>query len=193
MLEMRKLVTLVEEIHREGGRAEGRPLTKAVVMAVLANPYAGRHVEDLSPLVDESKDLGALMVGRLVALFGGNSQRVESYGKGAIVGAAGEVEHGYAFITTTFATPVREALGGARAWMSSAVKRGAPGVCLDVPLAYKDALYVRSHYDAIEAKVGDAPLPDEVVILLAGADGPRLHARLGGLRKEEAKGEDGLR
>jgi hypothetical protein len=159
-------------------------------MAVFGNPYAGRYEPDLSAAVAWSRELGALLGKMAVEALGSPP---ESYGKGAIAGTNGEQEHANAFLTTTFGDALRDAVGGGAAWISSNTKRGGPGTSLDVPLAYKDALYVRSHYDTMEVRIPDAPLPDEVVVIAFVASRGRLNARLGGLRKEDAIGKDGLR
>jgi hypothetical protein len=188
-IQIRKLVTVVEEARSEAGIAAQRPLRRVAAMAVVSNPYAGRYQEDLSALVEFSRELGRLLGGRAVEALG---DAPESYGKGAIAGDAGEQEHANAFVTTTFGDELRRAVGGGKAWISSATKVGSMGTSLDVPLAYKDALYVRSHYDAMEIRVPDAPRPDEVLVVAVVANRGRLNARLGGLTKEQAKGEDGL-
>ncbi len=188
--QIRKLVTVVEEVRMEAGIPADRPLRKVAAMAVVKNPYAGRYEEDLSAMVEFSRTLGDLLGRRAVEALG---DQPESYGKGAIAGIAGEQEHANAFLTTIFGDKLREAVGGGKAWITSATKVGVPGTTLDVPLAYKDALYVRSHYDAMEVRIHDAPLPDEVVVVAVVANRGRLNHRLGGLRKEEVKGEDGLR
>ena len=157
---------------------------------MVRNPYAGRFSEDLSEIVGPSPELGRLFGERLnLALKG---QPAESYGKAALVGVAGEYEHGNAFLTTAFANPIREALGGGKAWVPSTGKRGGPGTSIDVPLAYKDALYARSHYDTVTVTVPDAPGPDEVAVIMVVATRGRLLARLGGLTRDQVKGEDGL-
>ncbi len=187
---IRKTAVLVEEIRLEAGRADGPPLIRVAAMAAIHNPYAGKSLADINPLIEFGAELGSLLVQKLLNQFGNDPRRVESYGKGAIVGTQGEIEHGYATITRPFATRVRKALGNATAWMVANVKRGAMGATLDVPLAFKDALYVRSHYDTVQATMPDAPLPDEVVVILVGAGRGRLHARIGGLRKADVKGRD---
>jgi amino acid synthesis protein len=186
-LEVRKVLTIVEEIRTEGGRSDpSGPLVKAAALAVIRNPYAGRAVvADLDELVGPSPELGALLGERVAGALG---RPVESYGKGALVGAAGEQEHAVACITTPFGNAFREAVGGGRAWLSSITKRCAPGEIVDVPLAYKDEIWVRSHYDGITVRVPDAPLPEEIVVIAAVASGPRLHERLGGMTKAEAGG-----
>ncbi len=183
--------TIDETVVNETGRpADGDPVMKFTVACTVHNPYAGRFCEDLSDLIDNSPMLGAEFGRRLLALVGGTA--IESYGKSCIVGVNGEYEHGNALLTTAFANPVREAIGGAKAWIPSTGKRGGPGTEIDVPLAHKDALYVRSHYDTVSVAYGDAPGPDEIVIIVAAASRGRLHARLGGLAMADIKGEDGL-
>lgn len=188
--QIRKILTSVEDIRAVAGRAAARPLRRATVAAVLSNPCAGRYVEDLAPLITWSRGLGDELGALAVQALGAEAQ---SYGKGGIAGTAGEQEHANALLTTTFAEGLRKAVGGAKAWISSATKIGPPGTAIDVPLAHKDALYVRSHYDAVEVRIPDAPLPNEVVIIVAVSTGARLFARVGGLRAEEVTGEDGLR
>lgn len=190
---VRKLFSLVEEtLANETGRpADGEPLRKLVVGAVVQNPYAGRFSETLDELVTNSDALGRELGKQIVALAGG--QPIVSYGKACIVGAAGEYEHGNALLTTRFADPVRDAVGGGKAWIASTGKLGGPGTPIDIPLAHKDALYVRSHYDTVTVALADAPMPDEIVVLVAFATRGRLHARLGGLKASELRGDDGLR
>jgi hypothetical protein len=180
---IRKWFGLVEEIEHEGGGAAESPLLKAISAAVVHNPCAGRYEEDLEAL-------GAELSRRGLALLGGRA--AEGYGKGGIAGAGGEQEHAVACVTTPFGDALRDAVGGGEAWISSATKVAAPGASLDVPLAYKDALFVRSHYDAVTFAIPDAPRPDEIVVAVALSSGGRVHHRVGGLAKEEAAG-DGLR
>jgi len=158
--------------------------------AIIGNPYAGRYVDDLKPLIEASADLGRELARLAVEAMG--AYAVESYGKGAIVGTGGEQEHANALITTTFADPMRKAVGGGKAWISSFTKRAAPGTPIDIPLAYKDALYVRSHYDGMTFMLPDAPQPDEIVVIICVANRGRLNARVGGLARDAAKGQDGL-
>jgi len=190
---IRRWQTFGEEIllGETGRGADGEPLHKFGLACVLENPYAGRFSSDLSLLIDESADLGREFGRRLSALSGGRP--VESCGKACIVGVEGEYEHGNALLTTAFADPVREALGGGKAWISSTGKRGGPGTSIDVPLAHKDALYVRSHYDTMTITLADAPAPREIAVLFCTATRGRLHARLGGLRAADIQGKDGLR
>jgi hypothetical protein len=188
-IQIRKLVTLVEEVRAEAGIPAARPLRRVATAAVVSNPYAGQYQEDLSALVEFSRELGRLLGTRAVEALG---DAPESYGKAAIAGQDGEQEHANAFLTTVFGDELRRAVGGGKAWITSATKVGPMGTSLDVPLAYKDALYVRSHYDAMEVRIPDAPRPNEVVVVVAVTNGGRLNARLGGLAKDDAKGEDGL-
>lgn len=166
------------------------PLRKVAAIAVIKNPYAGSFVADLSELIDASAGLGSELAG--IAVKALSPYRAESYGKGGVVGLAGEQEHANALLTTTFANPLREAIGGGQAWISSFTKRCGPGATIDIPLASKDALYVRSHYDGVTITLHDAPLPDEIAVIVCLANRGRLNARVGGLGLEEIKGEDGL-
>ncbi len=190
---IRKWFTFAEETHatETGALADGDPVRKIVVAAAIRNPYAGRFSDDLAGIVAESGKLGLEFGRRLAAAAGGCP--VESYGKACLVGVNGEYEHGNAFLTQTFADPVREAVGGGKAWIPSTGKRGGPGTSIDVPLAHKDALYVRSHYDTVTVTFTDAPGPDEVVAIVAVATRGRLHARLGGIAASAIEGRDGLR
>jgi hypothetical protein len=189
-LKPRIIYTFVEHKIEEAGRDAEIPLRKIAVAAVLRNPYAGGYVEQLQPLIDASATLGAEL--SKVAVQALAPYKAQSYGKAGIVGIAGEQEHANALLTTTFANPFREAVGGGKAWISSFTKRAAPGATIDIPLASKDALYVRSHYDGMTITLHDAPQPDEVVIILCLANRGRLNARVGGLKYEDVKGQDGL-
>jgi hypothetical protein len=159
-------------------------------MAVIENPYAGRFVADLEPLITASEALGRELA--TLAINALSPHSAQSYGKAAVVGIAGEQEHGNALVTTAFAGPIRDAIGGGKAWISSITKRAGPGATVDIPLASKDALYVRSHYDGITVTLHDAPLPNEIAVLVALSNRGRLNARVGGLKLEEIKGVDGL-
>jgi hypothetical protein len=189
-VDIRKVVTVVEETRREGAKELDRRLTKVAVAAVLVNPYAGRYEEDLTELIEEGEELGGLLATRAAAALG---KQAESYGKAGIVGTDGELEHVAALIHPKFGNPLRDAVGGGTAIIPSAKKRGVPGSSIDIPLHYKDAAFVRTHFDAMELRVLDAPHPREIVIAVALSDGGRPHARVGGLQISEAKGEDGLR
>lgn len=192
-LHVRKWYAFLEDTLalESGPLADGSSLVKVVIAAAVANPHAGQYVERFDEVIERSRELGAEFGRRFQRVLAG--AKAESYGKAALVGVNGEYEHGNAFLTTAFADPVREALGGAKAWIPSTGKRGAPGAAIDIPLAHKDALYVRSHYDTISVTFTDAPGPDEVVIAVAVATRGRLHARLGGPRTADIIGQDGLR
>ncbi|MGP3967271.1 amino acid synthesis family protein [Streptomyces sp. 6N223] len=182
---VRRWVGLVEEIWHENGPEASVPLVKAVSGVVIKNPFAGHWAQDLSGLTAPSAALGTALGLRAVALLGG--REVQSYGKGGIAGLAGEQEHVVACVTTVFGNALRDAVGGGAAWISSATKSAAAGASLDLPLAYKDELYVRSHYDAVTVSVPDAPRPDELLICAAVATGGRVHHRVGGLSVAEAR------
>lgn len=190
---VRKTLVLREDtLANETGRlADGVPLRKYVVAMIVHNPYAGRFSRNLDKLIKNSDKLGREFGRRIVEIAGKSA--IESYGKACLVGIAGEYEHGNALLTTRFADPVRAALGGAKAWIPSTGKVGGPGTPIDVPLAHKDALYVRSHYDTMTVSFPDAPAPDEIALLFAFATRGRLHARLGGLKAADIEGGDGLR
>lgn len=182
-VEVRKIVTLVEEVHTEGGRSDGTPLKKAAVAVVFRNPYAGEpFTDDLSALIDASPALGRLIGERVNEALDGE---VESHGKAVVVGTDGEQEHGNAAKTTAFGNPFREGFGGGKAWLPSTTKRCAPGASVDVPLCYKDEIWIRSHYDTITIQVADAPAADEIMLIGAVASRGRLNARVGGKTKDE--------
>ena len=190
-MKVRKTYISLEEIVIGPSGAAERSLRKVAAAAVVDNPYAGRYVEDLSEMVEFSLSLGKELGLKAVQALG--SEKVESYGKGAIVGVNGEQEHANAFLTTAFGDALRNAVGGGEAWISSTTKRGEAGSGIDIPLAHKDALYVRSHYDTVEVRVPDAPLPNEVLIVCVVANRGRLDERLGGVRAVDIVGEDALR
>lgn len=189
MTSIRKIRKVVEDGFLEAGREVDPLYRKVAIAAVVQNPYAGRYSEDLSEILEFSVGLGDTMGSLLVETMG---MPVVSYGKASLVGVNGEEEHGHAFLTSVMADRVREAVGGGKAWISSTGKRGAAGTSLDVPLAHKDALKVRSHYDTITVAVPDAPEPNEVVVVIAGANRGRPNFRLGGLSADDVVGEDGL-
>jgi hypothetical protein len=191
-VEVRKFVTQVEEIWHEGGPVASKPARRGAICAVIANPYAGRYVEDIAGYMDDLKPLGLDMAKRLLAALGGEADTIEGYGKGAIVGSGGELEHG-ALWHVPGGYAMRELLGGAKAIVPSAKKVGGLGAQLDIPITHREASYVRSHFDAIEVSINDAPRAGEMVLVLAMSCGPRVHARVGGLAASEIKGEDGLR
>ncbi len=190
-IEIRKVLTIVEEIRHEGGPPPAVPQRRAAVLTVIQNPYAGRYEPEIAPMMEDLKPLGLDMARRLVAALGGEAKAVEGYGKGAIVGSAGELEHG-ALWHVPGGYAMRELLGGAKAIVPSAKKVGPPGARLDVPVTHIDASYVRSHFDAMEVGLADAPQRDEILLALVMTTGPRVHERVGGLRASEIKGEDGL-
>lgn len=185
---IRKVWTQIEEVRTVVGAedADG-PLRKVVVAAVVANPCAGAgFVADLSALIEPSGAIGTLLGQRAAALL---EDPVQSYGKGAIVGVGGDQEHGNAMLTSVFGNALREAVGGGAAWITSATKVGGVGATIDVPLAYKDDIWVRSHYDAVEMRIPDAPMPDEIVLIVAVANRGRINARLGGRTLEQARAD----
>ena len=191
-VEVRKKITVVEEIFHEGGPPSTVPLRRAAVLAVIRNPFAGSYVKEIAGFMDDLKPLGLEMARALVTALGGDPKAVEGYGKGAIIGSAGELEHG-ALWHVPGGYAMREILGDAKAIVSSTKKVGGPGTRLDVPITHISASYVRSHFDAMEVGLADAPRADEIVLALAMTTGPRIHARVGGLKASEIKGEDGLR
>jgi len=186
---IRKIARFVEDGLTEAGIPVDPLYRKVAVAAVVDNPYAGRFSDDLSEIIDFSVGLGDRLGELLVETM---EVPVQSYGKASIVGMGGEDEHGHAFLTSAMADRVREAVGGGAAWISSTGKVGGPGTVIDVPLAHKDALKVRSHYDTLTISVADAPASDEVVVIIAGASRGRPNFRLGGLRAEDVVGNDGL-
>lgn len=188
---IRKQGLIVEEIFHEGGPPASEPLVRAVAMAVIENPFSGRYVAEIEGFMDDLKPLGLQMATRLVDTLGGVAQ-VQGYGKGAIVGSAGELEHG-ALWHVPGGYAMREALGGAKAIVPSAKKLGAPGTRLDIPVTHIDASYVRSHFDAMEIGFNDAPKANEMLLALIMTSGSRIHARVGGLQADAIEGNDGLR
>ena len=192
LIEVRKQATFVEEVFHEGGPVPATPLLRGAACAVLRNPYAGRYEPDIVPMMEALKPLGLEMAQRLIDALGGEPKRIEGYGKGAIVGEAGELEHG-ALWHVPGGYAMRDALGGAKAIVPSTKKVGGPGARLDVPVTHIDASYVRSHFDAFEVGLADAPRADEMVVILVMTTGARIHARVGGLAVDEIKGDDGLR
>ncbi|HTW26437.1 MAG TPA: amino acid synthesis family protein [Acetobacteraceae bacterium] len=191
-VQLRKRLISVEEIFHEGGPPEVVPLRRGAVLAVIANPFAGRYVADIQFFMRALEPLGLALARALVAALGGEAGRVQGYGKGAIIGVAGELEHG-ALWHAPGGYAMRGVLGDAKAIVPSTKKVGAAGARLDVPVTHINASYVRSHFDAMEVGVPDAPRPDEMVLALVMTTGPRIHARAGGLAASDIKGEDGLR
>jgi len=189
-MQIKRTLTFIEDIAQEAGQRVHPELRKVAVAAIIDNPFAGRFERDLSPLTNASAEIGRHICQLAIALLA--PHKAESYGKAAIIGMNGEQEHGVAMLTTVFGNVMREAAGGGKAWISSLTKRAAPGATIDIPLAHKDALYVRSHYDGISVTLPDAPLPNEIAIICAYANRGRPNHRVGGLAVNEIKGIDGL-
>ena len=190
---IRKILTILEETHEEGGRTIDPPTRKAAVIAVVKNPYAGVFQPDLEVLIDLGERLGWQLGERAVALLGIEPHQVQSYGKAAIVGEDGELEHAAAILHPKMGAPLRRAVEKGAALVPSAKKRGGMGTAIDVPLGHKDAAYVRSHFDAMEIRVPDAPRRDEIVVAIVVTDSGRPLPRIGGLDHKDAVGIDGLR
>jgi len=191
--EIRKLVVHIDETRREMGQAIDPPTRRAVAMAVITNPFAGRYEANLDPLMDIGEQLGKLLGEQCVAALGIAPGAAESYGKAAIVGEGGELEHAAAILHPKLGAPLRVAVDKGAALVPSAKKIGGLGSAIDVPLGHKDAAFVRSHFDAIEARVADAPRANEIVVAVAVTDSGRPLPRVGGLQVHEIKGQDGLR
>ena len=189
---VRKQQVVVEEVFHEGGPRAETPLRRAAVVTVIENPFAGRYEPEIEGFMEDLKPLGLAMAKRLVEALGGDPAVVEGYGKGAIAGEAGELDHA-ALWHAPGGYAMREVLGGAKAIVPSTKKVGGPGARLDVPVTHINASYVRSHFDAMEVGINDAPRRDELVLVLVMTTGGRVHARAGGLKVSEIKGEDGLR
>lgn len=190
---IRKTAVWVEETHTEMGCDITPPTRKAVAVAVIANPFAGEYVADLTPLMDIGADLGALLGARCVAALGITPDQAESYGKAAMVGQNGELEHAAALLHPKMGAPLRKEVEKGAALVPSSKKMGGPGQDLDVPLGHKDAAYVRSHFDGIEVRMNDAPRANEILVAIAVTDSGRPLPRVGGLTHDEAEGKDGLR
>lgn len=191
-VKVRKISISVEETFHEGGPVSDKPLCKASCIAVIENPYAGRYEEDIAGFMDDLKPLGVEMAGKLIDALGGNPDSIQGYGKGAIVGEAGEIEHG-ALWHVPGGYSMRELIKDSMAIVPSTKKVGTPGTRLDVPMTHTNASYVRSHFDAMEVGVNDAPRANELVLILVMSTGARIHNRAGGLDAADIKGEDGLR
>jgi hypothetical protein len=190
---IRKLVVQVDETRREMGRDVSPPTRRALAMAVIANPFAGRYEQNLDALIAIGEELGALLGEKCVAALGIQPGQAQSYGKAAIVGEAGELEHAAAILHPKLGAPLRKAVEKGAALVPSAKKQGGVGTAVDVPLGHKDAAFVRSHFDAIEARVSDAPRANEIVVAVAVTDSGRPLPRVGGLQVSEIVGQDGLR
>lgn len=190
---IRKIVTVTDEIHREMNRPVDPPTRRAAALAVIQNPFAGRYVEDLGELMEIGAELGGLLGDRAVAALGVAPAAIESYGKAALVGMNGELEHAAAILHPKLGAPLRTAVEKGAALVPSSKKRGGPGQTLDIPLGHKDAAYVRSHFDGMEIWVNDAPNADEILVAVAVTDSGRPLPRVGGLTAKDAIGKDGLR
>ncbi|MCG6205545.1 amino acid synthesis family protein [Rhodopseudomonas sp. HC1] len=190
---IRKIVVVVEETLTEMGRPVAPATRRAAAIAVIENPFAGRYVEDLSELIAIGEELGGLLTEKAVAALGIEGSKAESYGKAALVGENGELEHAAALLHPKMGAPVRKVLGKGAALIPSSKRRGGLGAELDIPLGHKDAAFVRSHFDGMQVSVGDAPRAGEIVVAVAVTDSGRPLPRVGGLTTAEIKGEDGLR
>ncbi|MEY8843294.1 amino acid synthesis family protein [Cribrihabitans sp. XS_ASV171] len=193
MTKIRKIAVTVEETHVEAGHDIAPPTRKAVAVAVIENPFAGQYVEDLTPLMETGAELGALLGRRCVEALGIEPAQAESYGKSAMVGENGELEHAAAILHPKLGAPLRKEVEKGAALVPSSKKMGSPGQVLDVPLGHKDAAYVRSHFDGIEVRLNDAPRANEIMVAVAVTDSGRPLPRVGGLTAAEAEGKDGLR
>ena len=191
--QIRKIIVQVDETRQEMGRAVTPPTRRALAMAVIANPYAGRYSENLDELIAIGEELGALLGQKCVKALGIEPGQAQSYGKAAIVGEAGELEHAAAILHPKLGAPLRAAVEKGAALVPSAKKRGGMGIAIDVPLGHKDAAFVRSHFDAMEARVSDAPRAQEIVVAVVVTDSGRPLPRIGGLQVHEIQGQDGLR
>jgi len=191
-VKIRKKLLIIEEAFHEGGPVAASPRKRGAIIAVIENPFAGRYVQDIAGFMDDLTPLGIALARQLLQALGGDPKTIDGYGKGAIVGAAGELEHG-ALWHVPGGYAMREILGDAKAIVPSTKKVGGPGTRLDVPVTHVNASYVRSHFDAMEVGVPDGPKADEIALVLVMSSGPRIHARVGGLAASEIKGEDGLR
>ena len=190
---IRKIIVQVDEIHFGGGKTVNPPTRRALAMAVIANPYAGRFSDNLDELIAIGEELGGLLGARCVKALGIKPAEAESYGKAAIVGEAGELEHAAAILHPKLGAPLRMAVSKGAALVPSAKKQGTLGTAIDVPLGHKDAAFVRSHFDAMEARISDAPRANEIVVAVVVTDSGRPHPRVGGLQVHEIVGQDGLR
>lgn len=190
---IRKIAVFVEETCREADRRIEPPTRKAAAVAVIANPFAGSFSEDLEPLIEIGAELGGLLGAKCVAALGIEPRQAESYGKAAMVGESGELEHAAAILHPKLGAPLRKAVEKGAALVPSSKKMGGPGAPLDIPLGHKDAAYVRSHFDGMEIRINDAPRAGEIMVAVAVTDSGRPLPRVGGLRAEDAAGKDGLR
>jgi hypothetical protein len=190
---IRKIVTIVDEVHKEMGKKIIPPTRRAAAIAVIENPFAGIYQEDLEELMVIGEELGALLGKRCIEALGIKPSEAESYGKAALIGENGELEHGAALLHPRMGAPLRLEVEKGAALVPSSKKLGPMGAALDIPLGHKDAAYVRSHFDGMEVRVSDAPRANEILVAIAVTNSGRPLARVGGLKTEEAIGKDGLR
>jgi hypothetical protein len=190
-LTIRRTATIIENKSELAGQRVATPVRKVAVVAVLENPYVSRYVADLSPLIEASAGLGIMMGQMAMEALG--AFKPQSFGKGGLVGLNGEAEHASALLTTAYANPLRDTIGGGKAWISSMVKIAAPGALIDIPMNHKDDIYVRSHYDGMSIVLPDTPMPDEIAIIFCIASAGRINARVGGLSHEEVVKRDALK
>ena len=193
IVKIRKLVTTVDEIHSEMGKTISPPTRRAAAIAVIQNPFAEFYQENLEDLMSIGEQLGSLLGKRCIEALGIKPSEAESYGKAALIGENGELEHGAALLHPRMGAPLRREVGKGAALVPSSKKRGSMGDTLDIPLGHKDAAYIRSHFDSIEVRVNDAPRANEILVAIAITDSGRPLPRVGGLNAEEAEGKDGLR
>jgi hypothetical protein len=191
--EIRKIAVVVEEVLTEAGEPVFPPTRRAAAIAVIRNPFAGQYVKDLSVLIDQGAELGGMLAQRCIEALGIEPLQAESYGKAALVGEDGELEHAAALLHPSMGKPVRDALGGGAALIPSSKARGPLGMAFDIPLGHRQAAFVRSHFDGMMVRVSDAPRPNEIVVAVAITDSGRPLPRVGGLTKDEINGKDGLR
>jgi len=191
--QIRKMVTVVDEIHYEMGQQINPPTRRAAAIAVIENPFADKYVEDLEMLMKIGEELGAILGKRCIKALGIKPSAAQSYGKAALIGENGELEHGAAILHPRMGAPLRKEVDKGAALVPSSKKRGSMGDALDIPLGNKDAAYVRSHFDGMEVRVNDAPRANEILVAIAVTDSGRPLSRVGGLSADEAEGEDGLR
>ena len=193
IVKIRKLVTTIDEIHSEMGKIISPPTRRAAAIAVIQNPFAEFYQENLEDLMSIGEQLGSLLGKRCIEALGIKPSEAKSYGKAALIGENGELEHGAALLHPRMGAPLRREVGKGAALVPSSKKRGSMGDTLDIPLGHKDAAYIRSHFDSMEVRVNDAPRANEILVAIAITDSGRPLPRVGGLKAEEAEGKDGLR
>ena len=190
---IRKMVTVVDEIHYEMRQQINPPTRRAAAIAVIENPFADKYVEDLEMLMQIGEELGAILGKRCIKALGIKPSAAQSYGKAVLIGENGELEHGAAILHPRMGAPLRKEVEKGAALVPSSKKRGSMGDSLDIPLGHKDAAYVRSHFDGMEERVNAAPRANEILVAIAVTDSGRPLPRVGGLSADEAEGKDGLR